>query len=93
MGKVYDNLQISLPPKNELSTDSAVSNTMAVSVNGAPRAFPAGSTLLDVVGTLNLDPERLAVELNRTIVKRHRWASTIVMEGAQIEIVQFVGGG
>jgi thiamine biosynthesis protein ThiS len=52
-----------------------------------------GATLLDVVRSLGLEPERVAVELNRTIVKRDLWTSTLVDAGAEIEIVQFVGGG
>lgn len=64
-----------------------------VTVNGARRAFPSGTTLHDVIRTLHLEPERVAVELNRAIVKRDRWATTTVDSGAEIEIVQFVGGG
>jgi thiamine biosynthesis protein ThiS len=49
--------------------------------------------LLDVVRALNLDPQRVAIELNRAIVKRERWPDTTIASGAEIEIVQFVGGG
>ncbi len=64
-----------------------------VTVNGEGRAFPAGTTLAEVVAALGLAPERLAIELNRCIVKRELWRSTPVDAGAEIEIVQFVGGG
>ncbi len=49
--------------------------------------------MLDVVRALNLEPERVAIELNRAIVKRELWSGAIVADGAEIEIVQFVGGG
>jgi thiamine biosynthesis protein ThiS len=49
--------------------------------------------LLDVVHSLNLEPDRVAIELNRAIVKRELWSGAIVADGAEIEIVQFVGGG
>jgi len=42
---------------------------------------------------LNLEPERVAVEFNRAIVKRDLWKTILVDSGAEIEIVQFVGGG
>ena len=42
---------------------------------------------------LDLDPARVAVELDRRIVKQPHWAETVLAPGAQIEIVQFVGGG
>ena len=64
-----------------------------VKVNGEPCTFPAGSTLLSVVRALDLAPERLAIELDRVIVKRHLWESTEVLSGAEIEMVMFVGGG
>jgi thiamine biosynthesis protein ThiS len=43
--------------------------------------------------SLGLDPARVAVELDRRIVKPHDWAATPVSGGARLEIVQFVGGG
>ena len=64
-----------------------------VTVNGERRSFPAQTTLLDIVRALNLEPERVAIELNRAIVKREMWPSTAIDDGAEIEIVQFVGGG
>jgi sulfur carrier protein len=66
---------------------------MTVVVNGDAREVCAGETIAGLVRDLGLDPERLAVELNRRIVKRAQWASTTLIAGAQIEIVQFVGGG
>ncbi len=62
-------------------------------VNGERRPVPAGATLVDLVVSLGLEPERVAVELDREIVKRDRWAATSVVAGAVVEIVQFVGGG
>ncbi len=67
--------------------------TLNVTINGERRSFPAASTLLDIVRALGLEPERVAIELNRAIVKREFWTSTAIDEGAEIEIVQFVGGG
>ena len=64
-----------------------------VTLNGEPRAFPAETTLLDVVRALHLEPERVAIEYNRAIIKREMWTSTAIDNGAEIEIVQFVGGG
>jgi thiamine biosynthesis protein ThiS len=64
-----------------------------ITINGERRAVEPGATLLDVVRSLGLEPERVAVELNREIVKRERWAETKVAGATEIEIVQFVGGG
>ncbi len=53
----------------------------------------AGATLDDVLRQLGLEAERVAIELDRAIVKRDFWHATTVADGAEIEIVQFVGGG
>ena len=64
-----------------------------VTINGEVRDLAAGTTLLDLVRELRLEPERVAVEMDRAIVKRDLWPNIVVDSGAQIEIVQFVGGG
>jgi sulfur carrier protein len=74
-----------------VSTENQV--TLGVTVNGERRAFPAETTLLDVVRALGLEPERVAIEYNRAIIKRELWPSTALDHDAEIEIVQFVGGG
>jgi thiamine biosynthesis protein ThiS len=66
---------------------------IAIVVNGEPRAAAEGQTILDLLQQLELDPSRVAVELNRHIVKQPKWSETILNAGAQLEIVQFVGGG
>lgn len=70
-----------------------MTNETEVTLNGERRAFPAGTTLLDIVHSLRLEPDRVAIELNRAIVKRELWSGAVVADGAEIEIVQFVGGG
>jgi len=62
-------------------------------VNGAPRRAPVGQTLLGLLLELQLEHSRVAVEMDRRIVKRAEWDSLELPPGACIEIVQFVGGG
>jgi len=62
-------------------------------VNGQVRTAPEGQTLLQLLLWLEIDPARVAVELNRSIVRRDNWPTTPVAPGAKLEIVQFVGGG
>jgi len=62
-------------------------------VNGQPQSAPEGQTLLGLLVQLQLDPARVAVELDRRIIKQPHWAETVLRAGAQLEIVQFVGGG
>jgi thiamine biosynthesis protein ThiS len=62
-------------------------------VNGQLRAVPRGRTVVELLAWLGIEGDRVAVELNRTIVRREDWDKTEVGDGAALEIVQFVGGG
>jgi len=75
------------------SAPQTIPATMRIVINGEPRDVPPNLTLLQFIRFLQLDPERIAVEMNRHIVKRDNWSATVLMEGATLEIVQFVGGG
>ena len=62
-------------------------------VNGERRSAAEGQTILELLCQLDLDPARVAIELDRRIVKQPRWSETALHSGAEVEIVQFVGGG
>jgi sulfur carrier protein len=64
-----------------------------VMLNGERRDLEAPVTILALLDHLKIDPRTVAVEHNRVVVKRARYEETIVDEGAEIEIVAFVGGG
>jgi thiamine biosynthesis protein ThiS len=64
-----------------------------VQINGEAHELREGLTLGELIAQLKLAPERLAIERNREVVRRARWADTLLAEGDQIEIVHFVGGG
>ena len=68
---------------------------MKIYINGEERAFNEFSplTLVALLETLGMKPDRVAVELNRDIVPRDRWAQTTIAEGDRLEVVHFVGGG
>jgi len=64
-----------------------------VVINGVERTVAPRLTVLELLLSLGLEPARVAVELDRRIVKQAHWSGTMVEPGARIEIVQFVGGG
>ena len=77
-----------------LSVDKfSESKTIQIVLNGESRLVPEGLNVLQLLVNLALDPERVAVELNRTIVRQANWSDRKVEDGASVEIVQFVGGG
>jgi thiamine biosynthesis protein ThiS len=69
---------------------------MHVVINGQPREFPAleaGASVEELLSTLGLKQDRVAVEHNGSIASRPAWPSTPIAEGDRFEIVHFVGGG
>jgi thiamine biosynthesis protein ThiS len=46
-----------------------------------------------LIEELDLPPARIAVELNRDVVRRSDWSTTELRDDDRIEIVHFVGGG
>jgi sulfur carrier protein len=73
--------------------ETAETKTIQVVLNGEQRSVPLGLTVNRLLTFLEMDPSRVAVELNGAIVRQPDWLSTQVFEGAQIEVVWFVGGG
>jgi thiazole synthase len=72
-------------------TDTLAS--IALIINGEPRQVPAGISLADLAGLLELDPAKIAVERNLEIVPRSTYRAVTLNDGDQLEIVHFVGGG
>jgi sulfur carrier protein len=66
---------------------------MVLRINGESREIPQLDSLAALVEHLDMKADRLAIELNRDIVPRDRWASTALKDGDSLEIVHFVGGG
>lgn len=66
---------------------------MDVILNGEPATVPTPLTVAGLLSHLEIDPRRVAVELNEEVVKRARYDDTPVRAGDAVEIVNFVGGG
>jgi len=66
---------------------------LRIEVNGEARDVTDRIRLEELVQHLSLAPERLAVELNRQVVRRADWRETTLNEGDRVEVVHFVGGG
>lgn len=66
---------------------------MQITLNGEKREVPDGITVLGLLDFLKIRHERVAVELNETIVKKDRYSETPVRSGDSLEVVSFMGGG
>ena len=72
---------------------SSSTQNIEIVVNGDIKAVPEGLTVVELLGILSIAPDRVAIELNRSIVRRPEWATARIEPNAHLEIVQFVGGG
>jgi sulfur carrier protein len=70
-----------------------MSETVRIILNGEPREVTPGATLASLLSELKLTPDKVAVELNRRLVRAERYAETMLKPDDQIEVVTFVGGG
>jgi len=66
---------------------------MKVLVNGDEKDFSSPISLAGLIEELDLPASRIAIELNREVVRRSDWGSTMLTDDDRIEIVHFVGGG
>ena len=66
---------------------------MRVYINGESREVQGNPSLADLISQLDLPAARVAVELNREVVRRSEWANRMLHDEDRIEIVHFVGGG
>jgi sulfur carrier protein len=70
-----------------------MSAPIRITLNGAPREFPAPLTFTQLLQELALAGGRLAIERNGEIVPRSRFAEASLADGDRIEVVVAVGGG
>jgi thiamine biosynthesis protein ThiS len=66
---------------------------LRVYVNGETREVQDNPSLAELITELDLPVARIAVEVNREVVRRGEWGSRILQDEDKIEIVHFVGGG
>jgi thiamine biosynthesis protein ThiS len=66
---------------------------MTIRLNGDPFDLAEPVSVSGLLERLEIDARRVAVERNQIVVKRAAYDSTVVDEGDEIEIVNFVGGG
>jgi sulfur carrier protein len=76
-----------------MSQASTARSALPLTINGDTTECRAGTTVADVLATLDTAGKRVAVERNGEIVPRSLHASTVLEAGDRLEIVIAVGGG
>jgi len=62
-------------------------------LNGTPYTLPDGASLRDLVASLGLAGQALALAVNRSVVPRERWAATPLAPRDRVDLVRAIGGG
>jgi sulfur carrier protein len=76
-----------------VSSDAIPAERVRVRVNGNERSLGAGTSIAGLLDALGVSTPRVAVERNRAIVPKAAYDSTLLEEGDELEVVEFVGGG
>ena len=66
---------------------------MNILLNGEPHHLSGPVSVAALLENLGLDGRTVAVELNRKVIKRTLYTTTLVEPSSEVEIVSFVGGG
>lgn len=66
---------------------------MKLTLNGEKKDIHDGLSVAGLLEALKIDPVRVAVEVNVTIIKKDNYGSHVLHDGDEVEIVSFVGGG
>jgi thiamine biosynthesis protein ThiS len=66
---------------------------MIITLNGEARTVDAGTSLQQLLDTLDVNCDALVVQHNDDIVARTQFSDTSLNDGDTLELVRFVGGG
>ena len=66
---------------------------MQITLNGDRLELPGPMTVSDLLRRLNIDCRRVAIEQNLIVLRRGSFDTTLIADGDQLEVVNFVGGG
>lgn len=66
---------------------------MQILLNGKVRELPEGISLLEMIQTVGIKPERVVAEVNRVLLNRDAWESYRLKAQDAVELISFVGGG
>jgi thiamine biosynthesis protein ThiS len=66
---------------------------VVITLNGERYEIDEPISVAGLLARLEIDPRRVAIEHNLTILKRQTFPEVVIAEGDTLEIVNFVGGG
>lgn len=68
-------------------------NALTIALNGEECEIEGGVTVDQLLDLYSLPRQRVAIELNKNVVRRQDWGRTHLSDGDAVEVIHFVGGG
>ncbi len=66
---------------------------MNIFINGETKELSNELNLSELLKHFSLPSERIAIELNKEVVRKKDWENITIAEGDKLEVIHFVGGG
>ncbi len=66
---------------------------MKIIINGITKEIPNEVNIIELLESFSLPKERIAIELNKQVVRKKDWENIKITDADQIEVIHFVGGG
>ncbi|MCL1886346.1 MAG: sulfur carrier protein ThiS [Betaproteobacteria bacterium] len=67
--------------------------TIQIELNGEVRHVARGHTLQDLMETLQMTGQALAVAVNRQVISRQKWGERTLEAADRVDVVRAIGGG
>mgnify|MGYP001368066345 CR=1 FL=1 len=64
-----------------------------IKLNGKPLSIPNGTSVYKVIKKIKAQPTKVAIELNRQIIKKKNINKILLKNKDRLEVVHFIGGG
>ena len=68
-------------------------NVAKIQLNGSAYEINTDSNLSELLNKLKIQKNKIAIELNGTIIEKKKYQKVILNKGDKVEIVHFIGGG
>ena len=68
-------------------------NVAKIQLNGDPYEINNGTNLNELLNTLKIKKNKVAIEVNGTIIEKSKYLNLILNSDDKVEIVHFIGGG
>ncbi len=66
---------------------------MKVIINGKTKEISDELNLSELLKHFSLPEQRIAIELNKQVVRKKDWGNILINDGDKLEVIHFVGGG